>query len=105
MITTTMMTIVWMVPFVCGQQGGEQKIEAHPPLNHEICRSSASDCQQFSSEAVIDANWRWLHEPNAYTNCYNGGADGGSWSVSPDEANRCGLEGIPEEEYKGTYGV
>jgi len=55
---------------------------------------------------VIDNNWRWVHQADAYVNCY----DGDQWSSSlcPDVATcakNCAVEGIAKADYAGTYGI
>ncbi|TAQ87506.1 hypothetical protein B7494_g4163 [Chlorociboria aeruginascens] len=52
---------------------------------------------------VIDANWRWLHDKNGYTNCYTGN----TWNatICPDAvtcAANCALDGA---DYSATYGI
>jgi len=54
----------------------------------------------------MDANWRWLHNVGGYSNCYTGA----SWDSGycPDDvscAANCALDGVPESDWSGTYGV
>lgn len=52
---------------------------------------------------VVDANWRWVHNTDGYTNCYTGN----EWNAEycPDDetcAENCALDGA---DYSGTYGA
>lgn len=49
---------------------------------------------------TIDANWRWLHFKDQYSNCYEN-----EWKCNSTECDECVLEGISLEQYKNTYGV
>ena len=51
----------------------------------------------------LDANWRWVHDKNGYTNCYTGN----TWNttICPDNkscASNCVLDGA---DYAATYGA
>ena len=48
---------------------------------------------------VMDANWRWLHINNDYTNCFDG-----TWQCGTN-CDNCVLEGISATQYATTYGV
>ena len=48
---------------------------------------------------VLDANWRWLHVKDGYTNCFDG-----TWKCGND-CNSCVLEGITQDQYTSTYGI
>jgi cellulose 1,4-beta-cellobiosidase len=54
---------------------------------------------------TIDANWRWIHDVNGYTNCYDN-----NWNKQycPDPitcSKNCALEGVDQNDYKNIYGV
>jgi cellulose 1,4-beta-cellobiosidase len=55
---------------VSAQQVGTQKTETHPALTWQECTSSG--CTDKSGSVVVDANWRWVHSVDGYTNCYTG---------------------------------
>lgn len=85
-----------------GQQVGTQQAENHPSLSWQRCTSGGS-CQSVSGSVVLDANWRWLHTTEGYTNCYTGN----QWDATlcPDDATcaeNCALDGA---DYGGTYGI
>ncbi|KAG2017816.1 cellobiohydrolase I-I [Coprinopsis cinerea AmutBmut pab1-1] len=86
-----------------GQQVGREVAENHPRLPWQRCTRNGG-CQTVSNgQVVLDANWRWLHVTDGYTNCYTGN----SWnsSVCSDGttcAQRCALEGA---NYQQTYGI
>lgn len=52
--------IVALFAAVEAQKAGTQQTETHPKLSWSKC-SSGGSCTSQSGEAVIDANWRWLH--------------------------------------------
>jgi len=87
------------VSSVLSQQPPEVTPEQQPQFNYQSC--DANSCTTAQSSVVLDANWRWLHQPNMGANCYDG-----SWNVSSQtEAQQCVLEGISTEGYEGTYGI
>ncbi|KAI1319666.1 glycoside hydrolase [Xylariaceae sp. FL0255] len=60
-------------------------------------------CTTQQGEVTIDANWRWVHDVNGYTNCYTGN----TWntticSSATTCAANCALDGA---DYSGTYGA
>lgn len=82
------------------QQAGTLQTETHPKFTWQNCASGS--CTNKNAEVVIDANWRWLHDVNGSTNCY----DGNEWtdvcSSAEDCATLCALDGA---DYSGTYGA
>jgi cellulose 1,4-beta-cellobiosidase len=48
---------------------------------------------------VLDANWRWLHYPNKYENCFDGVFKCGN------DCDTCVLEGVTKDKYETVYGV
>ncbi|KAK4235475.1 glycoside hydrolase family 7 protein [Achaetomium macrosporum] len=60
-------------------------------MTWQKCSSSGS-CTNVDGEVTIDSNWRWVHDKNGYTNCYNGNTC----------ASNCPLDGA---DYPGTYGA
>ncbi|KAJ5097863.1 hypothetical protein N7532_004864 [Penicillium argentinense] len=87
---------------VQAQQVGTYQTETHPSLTWSKCTSGGS-CTSTTGSVVIDANWRWVHETNGYTNCYTGN----EWdtSICTDDvscASACAVDGA---SYASTYGV
>ena len=85
-----------------GQQAGTQTAENHPVLTSQKC-TTAGGCVTQQTSIVLDANWRWLHDVDGYTNCYTGN----TWDATlcPDDATcatNCALDGA---DYEGTYGI
>lgn len=56
---------------VLGQQAGTSTAENHPPMSYQKC-TTGGQCTTVNTNIVLDANWRWLHSTNGYTNCYTG---------------------------------
>ncbi|KAF3922915.1 Exoglucanase [Dactylellina cionopaga] len=84
------------------QNVGTQKAETHPSMSFETCDGSGG-CASQSGEVVIDANWRWVHNNDGYTNCYTGN----TWNSEfcPDNvscAENCAVDGA---DYSATYGI
>ncbi|KAF2652546.1 glycoside hydrolase family 7 protein [Lophiostoma macrostomum CBS 122681] len=84
------------------QQVGTLTSETHPSMPIQSC-SAAGSCTSVSTTVTMDANWRWLHTTEGYTNCYTGNewntticADGATCAAN------CALDGA---DYSGTYGV
>ena len=50
-------------------------------------------------QVVLDANWRWLHQPGGYANCFEK-----TWQCAPS-CDTCELEGVGTTQYTSTYGV
>lgn len=87
---------------VQAQKVGTQQAEDHPSLTWQTCNSGGS-CTTVNGEVVIDANWRWLHTVDGYTNCYTGN----DWDTSICTSNevcaeQCALDGA---QYSSTYGI
>ncbi|TFY80677.1 hypothetical protein EWM64_g3334 [Hericium alpestre] len=102
MFPTAALTALAVAAIARAQQVGTQTPEVHPTLSWETC-SAGGSCTSNSGSVVLDANWRWLHTTDGYTNCYTGN----TWDTSlcPDAttcATNCALDGA---DYEGTYGV
>lgn len=87
---------------VSGQAVGTETAETHPKMTWQKCTAPGS-CTTVNGEVTIDANWRWLHEVDGYTNCYTGN----EWdnSICPDAetcSTNCAVDGA---EYAATYGA
>ncbi|KAL1841189.1 hypothetical protein VTK73DRAFT_3569 [Phialemonium thermophilum] len=94
--------VVAAAGFARGQGVGTQQTETHPKLTFQKC-SAAGSCTTQNGEVVIDANWRWVHDKNGYTNCYTGN----EWNTTicadaASCASNCVVDGA---DYQGTYGA
>lgn len=86
---------------VKAQQVCTSKAETHPPLTWSQC--STGGCSPVQGSVVVDANWRWVHTVNGYTNCYTGNSwDTTACSSGATCAKNCCVDGA---DYQGTYGV
>ena len=90
------------VGFAAAQQVGTQTTETHPKMTWQKC-STGGSCSSVSGEVTIDANWRWVHDKNGYTNCYNGN----TWNTTICKdgkscASNCAVDGAT---YQATYGA
>ncbi|EKG11699.1 Glycoside hydrolase family 7 [Macrophomina phaseolina MS6] len=84
------------------QQVGTQTAETHPKLTTQKC-TKAGGCTDQATSIVLDANWRWLHTTEGYTNCYTGQEWDTSICSDPKTcATSCALDGA---DYEGTYGI
>ncbi|KAL0261876.1 hypothetical protein SLS55_003308 [Diplodia seriata] len=84
------------------QQVGTQNAETHPSLTTQKCTTDGG-CTDQSTAIVLDANWRWLHTTEGYTNCYTGQEWDTDICSSPEAcATGCALDGA---DYEGTYGI
>lgn len=84
------------------QKVGTQQAEDHPSLTWQTCNSGGS-CTTVNGEVVIDANWRWLHTVDGYTNCYTGNEFDTSICTNNEVcAEQCALDGA---QYSSTYGI
>ncbi|EAU80191.2 cellobiohydrolase I-I [Coprinopsis cinerea okayama7 len=103
MFSKVALTALCFLAVAQAQQVGREVAENHPRLPWQRCTRNGG-CQTVSNgQVVLDANWRWLHVTDGYTNCYTGNA----WnsSVCSDGATcaqRCALEGA---NYQQTYGI
>ena len=84
------------------QQAGKETTETHPKMTWSKC-SSGGSCSSQSGEVTIDSNWRWVHDKNGYSNCY----DGNTWNATICKDNKscasnCALDGA---NYPSTYGA
>jgi len=88
-----------------GQMPGAQKENAILPLAMEDCTGS-EQCTKLSTGLTLDSNWRWVHIPDDFVNCYTGN----EWDAEqcPDGATcteNCVLEGVDETDWTETYGI
>ncbi|KAK4147491.1 glycoside hydrolase [Dichotomopilus funicola] len=84
------------------QQVGTQKEESHPKMTWQKC-TAADACTDVDGEVTVDANWRWVHDTEGYTNCYTGNEwDTTICSDSKTCAESCAVDGA---DYSGTYGA
>jgi len=93
-----------LLPFAAAQHAGSIKTERHPPLVVQSC-TKAGGCIAKTQSVVLDANWRWVHNVNNYTNCFDGNHWNKAYCPDPETcAASCALEGN-DEEYETIYGV
>ena len=97
--------IAALLGLTSAQQVGHQKADYHPSLSLQTCTKSGG-CQKQTKAVTMDANWRWTHETDGYANCY----DGNSWNAQdcPDPvtcAKNCALDGVPQGDWRNTYGI
>ncbi|ROV93195.1 hypothetical protein VMCG_08720 [Cytospora schulzeri] len=87
---------------VAAQEVCTSQTETHPSLTWSTC-TAAGKCTSTTGGVVIDANWRWLHTVDGYTNCYTGN----EWDTSVcDDATSCATECcVDGSDYSGTYGI
>lgn len=95
-------TLAALVAAASAQQACTLTAETHPALTWSKCAAGGS-CTSVAGQVTIDANWRWLHQLNSATNCY----DGNKWNTtycSTDTtcAAQCCVDG---SDYAGTYGA
>lgn len=87
-----------------GQQAGTSP-EQGPSMSVKQC-TKAGGCTATQFTAVLDANWRWLHNTGGYTNCYKGNQWDPSFCPDPVTCMKnCALESVSSDQYRGTYGV
>ncbi|KAH6909061.1 cellobiohydrolase I-I [Coprinopsis sp. MPI-PUGE-AT-0042] len=103
MLTTVAITSLAILASTKAQQVGSEVQETHPKLPWQKCTTGGGCTTQSDGQIVLDANWRWLHINDGYTNCYTGAA----WNttVCTDGATcsqQCALEGA---NYQQTYGI
>jgi cellulose 1,4-beta-cellobiosidase len=88
---------------VHAQRIGTYEPETHPKFPITSCAPGAAPCTTLNTSLVMDAEWRWIHKYDTYTNCYEFGA----WNttICPDGATcaeNCAVDGA---SYQPVYGV
>ena len=84
--------------YAIAQVPGPLTPEVHPALTSYQC-SASSGCKPLNTSIVLDANYRWLHNVDGYTNCVTTGFDP---KLCPDAATcakTCSLEGVDYASY------
>ncbi|KAG8715402.1 hypothetical protein FRC11_004302 [Ceratobasidium sp. 423] len=77
--------------------------EVHPSLTWQSCTKSGGCQSQSQGRVVLDADWRWVHIVDGYSNCYTGNTWDSSTCPDPDTcAKNCALDGA---DYSGTFGI
>ncbi|KAG6907976.1 hypothetical protein DXG01_006632 [Tephrocybe rancida] len=97
------LTAFSLFAIAAAQQVGTNTAETHPTLSWQKCTTGGGCTSAGSGAVVLDANWRWVHDVNGFTNCYTGN----TWdeTLCPDSttcASKCALDGA---DYSGTYGI
>eukprot|EP00441_Pelagodinium_beii_P005771 CAMPEP_0197705576 /NCGR_PEP_ID=MMETSP1338-20131121/126511_1 /TAXON_ID=43686 ORGANISM="Pelagodinium beii, Strain RCC1491" /NCGR_SAMPLE_ID=MMETSP1338 /ASSEMBLY_ACC=CAM_ASM_000754 /LENGTH=1321 /DNA_ID=CAMNT_0043289485 /DNA_START=186 /DNA_END=4151 /DNA_ORIENTATION=- len=68
--------------------------------------SISSGCTVKEAKLVLDANWRWIHTTEGYTNCYTGNQFDTEICSDPDScALNCAVEAVDADQYEQTYGI
>ncbi|KAF9632620.1 putative glycoside hydrolase family 7 protein [Lasiodiplodia theobromae] len=100
--TSVLSSLSLLLAASSAQQVGTQKAETHPSLTTQKCTTDGG-CTDQATHIVLDANWRWLHTTEGYTNCYTGQEWDTSICSDPEAcAKGCALDGA---DYEGTYGI
>jgi len=82
-------------------------VKKNHQLSLPIEKCNAGGCKQEDTAVTLDANWRWVHEVDGYTNCF----EEGQWSNPACSesgaacASACAIEGITKEDWSETYGI
>jgi len=86
------------------QQVGKETAETHPKMTWQKCTGTGgTSCTTVNGEVTIDSNWRWVHDKNGYSNCYNGNAWNSTICSDPKScASNCAIDGA---DYRATYGA
>jgi cellulose 1,4-beta-cellobiosidase len=101
-MATKLLALTALLQLASSQAVGNQTKETHPKLSWSKC-SSGGSCTTVAGEITIDANWRWLHDINGYTNCYTGNTWNSSICTDGKScATKCAVDGA---EYSATYGI
>ena len=91
--------------FVSSQQPGNLEQEGSPTMTLKEC-TLAGGCTTKQAKLTLDANWRWIHHKDGYTNCYTGNQWNSQYCSDPVQcAQNCVLEGITSDKYRSTYGI
>lgn len=103
MIVSPLRLCTLVAAVTSAQRLGTYEPEIHPKFPIKSCAPGGAPCTTLNTSLVIDAEWRWIHKDNTYTNCY----EYGSWNttVCPDGvtcAENCALDGAT---YQRVYGV
>jgi cellulose 1,4-beta-cellobiosidase len=83
---------------VLAQVPGPLTPEVHPSLTSYKCTKDGG-CKEAKTSVVLDANYRWLHNVDGYTNCVTSGFNS---EFCPDVetcAKNCALEGVDYASY------
>jgi len=99
---SNILALAGLLGTAAAQLAGTSTAETHPKMSWQKC-SSGGSCSSVSGEVTVDANWRWVHDKNGYTNCYTGN----EWNATICADNKscatnCALDGA---DYSGTYGA
>jgi len=104
LLTTSSLLCVLLISGTQAQQAGSLTNNEVLNLPMEEC-DAGENCRKVSTSAVLDANWRWIHD-DGYTNCYTGNTwDSGYCPDAQSCTENCYLEGVSAAEYRSTYGI
>jgi cellulose 1,4-beta-cellobiosidase len=83
---------------VIAQIPGPLTPEVHPALTSYKC-TTAGGCKAQKTSIVLDANYRWLHNAEGYTNCVTTGFNPDFCPDVETCAKTCSLEGVDYASY------
>lgn len=66
------------------------------------------DGADLSVSAVMDSQWRWMHDKGGFTNCIDDATAQWDAKICPDPetcTKACAVEGLTADDYSSTYGV
>jgi cellulose 1,4-beta-cellobiosidase len=88
-----MLFIYFMLVLAECQHLGKGQVENHPKQSWKRC-FNASECEVVNGEVTVDAQWRWLHLLDSYTNCFNGNEwRNDACNSSINYTDSCAIEG------------
>lgn len=95
-------TLAALVASAAAQQACSLTKETHPSMTWAKCAAGGT-CTNVAGSVTIDANWRWLHQLDSATNCYNGNEWNTTYCATDAAcASKCCVDGA---DYSGTYGA
>lgn len=92
-----------LVSVAWAQQVGHLSQEYHIAMAVEACTTQGG-CVREEAEVVMDMQWRWLHNKDAYNNCLPGEFWDESLCPDPQSCSQnCAVEGVDEQGYTENY--
>ena len=104
-VSCAILLFVSLATKINAQQAGRLEQEGNPTITLKEC-TLADGCSSTKAKLTLDANWRWVHHKDGYTNCYTGNQWNSQYCSDPEACARdCALEGVSRDKYRSTYGV